>query len=273
MVESCKDFLYNSFHEKIRPKRGKMKIFISHIQEEFQVALVLKKWIESAFADHCEVMISTDPENIPTVSQFLERSEQAWEEIKALMILCSPSSIQKPWIPFEAGCAWLRKIFILPVCYSGLTLAELPQPLSTFSGFDLEQRDFGQKLLMTLAKELGISELPAIQYRQMRQEINQVLETIHPGTTEFARPRGAKEAGDLPLEAIHVQILLVLNESYGYTSTVLAQHFQTEEKKIHPLLKRMIEGNYLYASPAGMGHVRYNLTKRGKEYLQENGLI
>jgi len=250
-----------------------MKIFVSHIQEEFQVALVLKKWIESAFADRCEVIISTDPESIPTVAQFLERSEQAWEEIKGLVILCSPSSIQNPWIAFEAGCAWLRKIFILPVCYAGLTLAELPQPLSTFSGFDLDQRDFGQKFFMTLAKELGIAELPAIQYRQMRQEINQVLETIPPGTTDLGRPRGGKEASDLPLEAIHVQILLVLNESYGYTSTVLAQHFQIEEKKILPILSRMIEANYLYASPAGTGHVRYTLSKRGKVYLQENGLI
>ncbi len=250
-----------------------MKIFISHIREEFQVALVLKKWIDSAFADHCEVMISTDPESIPTTAQYLEKSEKAWEEIKALIILCSPASIQKIWIAFEAGCAWLRKISITPVCYSGLTLAELPQPLSTFSGFDLDQRDFGQKLFMTLAKELGISELPAIQYRQMRQEMNQVLETIHPGETDFAKARGAKEAGDLPLEATHVQILLVLNESYGYTSTVLAQHFQTEEKKILPILKRMIEENYLYASPAGTGLVRYTLSKRGKDYLQENKLI
>ena len=250
-----------------------MKIFLSHIREEFQVALVLKKWIESAFADHCEVMISTDPDSIPAAAQFLEGDERAWEEVKAIMILCSPSSIQRPWVSFEAGCAWLRKIFIIPVCYSGLTLAELPQPLSTFAGFDLEQRDFGQKLFMLLAKELGIAELPAVQYRQMRQEIRQVLETIHPAPADLSGPKGGKEAGDLTLEAVHVQILLVLNESYGYTSTVLAQHFQTEEKKILPILKRMIENNYLYASPAGTGHVRYALSKKGRTYLQENGLI
>ena len=244
-----------------------MKIFISHIREEFQVALVLKKWIESAFADHCEVLTSTDPEGIPSAAQSLEKNERAFEEIKALILLCSPDSIQKPWTSFEAGCAWLRKICIIPVCYSGLTADQLPQPLAIFPGFDLNQRDFAQKLFMTLAKELGISQLPDIQYRQMRQEINQVLDAILPGFSS-----SSKEAGDVPLESVHLQILAVLNESYGFTSTVLAQHFNLEEKKILPLLKRLIDGNYVYASPAGMGHIRYNLAKKGKDYLLESGL-
>ena len=250
-----------------------MKIFISHIQEEFHVAMVLKKWIESAFPEHCEVMVSTDPESIPAVAQYLEKNEQALEEIKALILLCSSHSLEKPWIPFEAGCAWIRKIFIIPVCYSGITCQELPQPLSIFPGFDLDQRDFGQQLFMTLAKELGVSELPAIQYRQMRQELNQVMETIQPWAADLSRPAEPKEVTEMPLESAHVQILQVLNDGFGYTSTVLAEHFRTEEKKILPLLKRLIEGNYVYASPAGTGHVRYNMAKRGKTYLEEHGLI
>jgi len=250
-----------------------MKIFITHIEEEFQVAMVLKKWIESAFPENCEVMVSTDPEGIPTVAQHVEKNEQALEEIKALILLCSPHSLEKPWIPFEAGCAWIRKIFIIPVCYSGITCQELPQPLSIFPGFDLDQRDFGQQLFMTLAKELGVSELPAIQYRQMRQELNQVMETIQPWAADLSRPAEPKEVTEMPLESPHVQILQVLNDGFGYTSTVLAEHFRTEEKKILPLLKRLIEGNYVYASPAGTGHVRYNMAKRGKTYLEEHGLI
>ncbi len=243
-----------------------MRIFISHIQEELQVAQVLKKWIESAFADHCQVLTSTDPEGIPSAAQTMEENERALEETKALILLCSPDSIRKPWISFEAGCAWLRKILILPVCHSGVTAGQLPQPLANFPGFDLGQGDFGQELFMTLAKELGISQLPAIQYRQMRQEVHQVLDALLPGVSS-----SSKEPGDVPLESIHLQVLAVLKESYGFTSAVLAQHFNLEEKEILPLLKRLIDGNYIYASPAGMGHVRYNLAKRGKDYLQEIG--
>ena len=249
-----------------------MKIFISHIQEEFQVALVLKKWIDSAFADHCEVLVSTDPENIPAVAQYLEKNEQALSDIKALIILCSPNSLQRPWISFEVGCAWMQKIFIIPVCYSGLSLAELPQPLATFSGFDLNQKDFPQKLFFTLAQELGISQLPPIEYRQMLEELEEVQETVPLEESTLASGHGQAATAEQGLEPIHVQILTVLANSYGYTSAVLAEHFKMEEKKIIPLLKRLIEWNYIYASPAGMGHVRYNLTSKGKDYLKENGL-
>ena len=249
-----------------------MKIFISHIQEEFQVALVLKKWIDSAFADHCEVLVSTDPENIPVVAQYLEKDEQALSEVKALLILCSPNSLQRPWISFDAGCAWMRKIFIIPVCYSGLSLAELPQPLAIFSGFDLNQKDFPQKLFSTLAQELGISQLPPIQYRQMREELQAVQETVPPEMPTLARGPEQAATAEPALEPIHMEIILVLANSYGYTSAVLAEHFKMEEKKIMPLLKGLIDWNYIYASPAGMGHVRYNLTSKGKDYLKENGL-
>jgi hypothetical protein len=250
-----------------------MKIFISHIQEEFQVALVLKKWIELAFPDHCEVMVSTNPENIPTVSRYLEKNEQAFLDVKAVIILCSPVSIQTPWIPFEAGCAWMRKINIIPVCHGGLPPAELPQPLAVFQGFDLNQKDFGQKLFFILSQELGVSKLPAIQYREMREEIKQIQESIHPEASYFPPDRGQESKADQPLESLHVQVLLVLADGHGYTSAVLGEHFRMEEKKMIPLLKTLIQQNYVYASPAGMGHVRYNLTNAGKSYLEQNGLI
>jgi DNA-binding MarR family transcriptional regulator len=166
----------------------------------------------------------------------------------------------------------MRKIFIIPICYSGLSLAELPQPLAIFSGLDLNQKDFSQKLFFTLAQELGISELPPIQYRQMREELKEVQEAVFPGISTSPSDHGQAATAEPALEPIHVQILLVLANSYGYTSAVLAEHFKMEEKKIMPLLTRLIEWNYVYASPAGMGHVRYNLTTRGKAYLEESGL-
>lgn len=250
-----------------------MKIYISHIQEEFQMALVLKKWIETAFADHCEVMVSTDPESIPTVALYLESNDQASLEVKALIILCSPNSIQKPWIPFEAGCAWMKKIFIIPICFSGLSLSELPQPLAAFQGLDLNQKDFGQKLFFTLAQELGISELPPVQYRRMREEIKQVQKALHPGVFEDVPAAGQGPTVDESLEPVQVEILLVLANSYGYNSAVLAEHFKMAEKKILPVLKKLVEGTYVYASPAGTGHVRYNLAGKGRKYLEQNRLI
>ncbi len=240
-----------------------MKIFISHIQQELQVAQVLQRWIEAAFADRCEVWAGTDPEVIPELSQYLEKNEEAFLEMKALIILCSPHSVQKPWISFEAGCAWLRKIFILPLCYAGMSPSDLPSPLSAFSSLEMNQTDFPQRIISTLAQELGAGRLPSIQYRQMEKELKEAQASVE-------RP-SLEGRGDRGLEPIHVQILQVLAEGYGYTSAVLSEHFRMEEKAVLPLLTRLAEGNYVYASPAGTGHVRYNLASRGKAYLKENG--
>jgi len=249
-----------------------MKIFISYIREEFQIALVLKKWIESAFGDRCEVSISSDPETVPTVAQLVERDDPALAELKALILICSPSSLQKPWLSFEAGCAWIKKISIIPVCHAGLSVSNLPTPLSMFFAFDMTQKDFPQKFFSTLGKEMGTSELPSIPYRQVREELRQVLESVHPSGWGFGPAYGAAGVSDEPLEPIHEQILGVLADSYGFTSSVLAEHFKMTEQEIIALLKRLIEDNFVYASPAGMGHVRFNITNRGKTYLQQNKL-
>jgi hypothetical protein len=250
-----------------------MKILISHIQEEFLVAMVLKKWIESAFADQCTVWASTDPEDFPTLAQWLGKNDEAATDVKVLVVLCSPNSLQRPWVSFEAGCAWARNIGIVPICLPGLTLAELPKPLSNFPGLDLKERDFSKTLISTLAKKLGVLGMTPIDYRQMREELKEVQGSIQTGVSLYAPTQGPAEITEVPLESIHVQILIVLADGYGYPSTVLSEHFKMEEKKLIPLLKRLIEGNYVYASPAGMGLVRYNVTNRGRSYLKENGLL
>jgi DNA-binding MarR family transcriptional regulator len=256
----------------IRWKKGfhKMKIVISHIQQDLRPALILKKWIENGFGNSCEALLSTDPESIPLFPRLVEENENTLANFKALILVCSPDSLQRPWISFEAGCAWMKKVLVLPVCYSGATPAELPPPLTLFSAFDLNDEGFPEKLFSALAKEMGLPQLPEIAYDRMRREILQLKESIHseaapsPPGPEWRNPAGK------PLEPIHLEILETLADSYGYTSGVIGEHFKMEERKIAPLLKRLIDENYVYASPAGMGKVRYNLTTAGKAYLQEN---
>lgn len=46
------------------------------------------------------------------------------------LILCSPKSVKRPWINFEAGAGWVREIPVIPLCHSGMTPSELPIPLN-----------------------------------------------------------------------------------------------------------------------------------------------
>lgn len=69
-----------------------------------------------------------------------------------MIVLCSPVSITRPWIPFEAGAGWSRKIPVIPVCHSGLTPGELPLPFSTLQECVLSDEKSIQHILARISK-------------------------------------------------------------------------------------------------------------------------
>ena len=104
--------------------------FISHIQEEKEIALALKKVIESSFLNMVEVFVSTDPESLRPGARWLETITNALKRCKVEIILASPRSIKRPWINFEGGAGWIRDISVIPLCHSGMTPSALPPPLN-----------------------------------------------------------------------------------------------------------------------------------------------
>ena len=86
-----------------------MIIFISHITEEATLALTLKEWIESTFLGEISVFVSTGPEDITAGNQWFNTIENALDDTKVLLVLCSKESIVRPWINFEAGAGWIKK--------------------------------------------------------------------------------------------------------------------------------------------------------------------
>ncbi len=128
-----------------------MSIFISHINEESRIAIVLKEWIESTFADQCKVFVRSDNEDLPAGSRWLDQITAALEDSRVLITICSPNSIVRPWINFETGCAWIKGIQVIPVCHSGLLKSKLPNPLSMFQALDLDQKDFCKLLFSGVA--------------------------------------------------------------------------------------------------------------------------
>lgn len=123
------------------------KIFLSHISEEAPIAIVLKDWIESSFAGQCEVFVSSDKSSNPPGSRWLDLVDTALSDSKAFIVLCSPNSLHRPWINFETGCGWIKRVPIIPICHSGQEAGNLPMPISLFQGVELESSDFIEVLL------------------------------------------------------------------------------------------------------------------------------
>ena len=95
-----------------------MKIFISHITEEAPITLVLKDFIEEHFLGQISVFVSSDVHELTPGERWLRKIEAALKECELLLVICSPSSLTRPWINFEAGCGWMKGTKMVPVCHS-----------------------------------------------------------------------------------------------------------------------------------------------------------
>ena len=75
-----------------------------------------------------------------------------------MIVLCSPSSVARPWINFEAGAAWMRGIPLIPICHGGLAPRNLPVPLSLRQGLSLSDVNCLSRLYSRVAAIAGCRE-------------------------------------------------------------------------------------------------------------------
>ena len=118
-------------------------IFLSHIHEEAILAQTIQATIEEEFSGFVEVFVSSDGKTIPAGTNFLKRIEDGLTTCIGAIYLISPISVKRNWINFELGAVWIRntisvknngpQIPTIPFCHSGVTLSNLPMPLTNLS--------------------------------------------------------------------------------------------------------------------------------------------
>ncbi len=212
-------------------------------------------------------------DDIPAGSKWLDQIDSALGDSKVFITMCSPNSIIRPWINFETGCAWIKQTPIIPICHSGLSKSNLPQPLSMFQALDLEEEAFSGLLFGALGKHLGVSKLPRIAFDEMLAELKHALSQIRgkvPASQEQAtttrQPR---------LPEIQEKILQVLSEvgDRHLQTEELAAHFSMHTQKIQYFLDKLVDHNYVYSHLSMMAPTTYSLGKDGRTYIVENNLI
>ncbi|MHC6527007.1 toll/interleukin-1 receptor domain-containing protein [Vibrio proteolyticus] len=119
------------------------QLFLSHIHEEQELAVIIKEAIEEEFSGFVEVFVSSDGTSIPAGSNFLKRIEDGLVNCIGALYLISPVSVKRNWINFELGAVWIRnaisirgegaEIPALPFCHSNMTPANLPQPIGNLN--------------------------------------------------------------------------------------------------------------------------------------------
>ncbi len=136
---------------------GRPRIFISHISEEKAPAAQLKRALTRDFLGLVDVFVSSDTESISAGEEWLQSVAKALRECAAVVILCSPESVKRPWINVEAGAAWMRDIPLVPVCHLGL-LPRDDRDIRDRLRASLETTEFEWRSLERVAIGAAISE-------------------------------------------------------------------------------------------------------------------
>ncbi len=257
-----------------------MHIFISHISEEKELALVLKEWIEDTFIGSFDVFVSNDEDCITVGDKWLTQIKKAIDESKVLIAICSEASMPRPWINFEIGCAWAKDIPIMPICHTGMTKSTLPSPVSEFQGINIDSKDSLEKLFRGIAKHLEVAKIPRISYQDMIDEINVALGKVVVKEVPKKEDKNTKENKILDtLEEIDIDILKTIlylgdeKKIRRIDSNRIAFYLKENETKISYYLKNLVNTKFLSASYNLSLPTGYDLAQKGKGYLIENNYL
>src|SRR5947209_10183307 len=138
-------------------------VFISHIMEEKEIALALKRLVESTFLNMIEVFVSSDPTSIKLGRKWLDEITHALKNCAVEIILASPESVKRPWINFEAGSGWIRDIPVIPLCHSNMVPSKLPAPLGSLQAATATEESQLKLIFPVLAQSVGCT-LPHIDF-------------------------------------------------------------------------------------------------------------
>ena len=150
------------------------KAFISHISEEAELAKQLNTALNRDFLSFLDVFVSSDGESIQAGDEWLKSIDLAIRQSTLMLILCSPASIRRSWINFEAGAAWMQGVPIIPICHAGFTPRDLSIPLSLHQGVLLSDANGLRRVYQRIAQELNCA-LPNRSFDQLSKALTKVV--------------------------------------------------------------------------------------------------
>lgn len=118
---------------------GKPKVFISFYTKDKDFAIELKKNIQMNFHNGLDIFVSSDTDSLSLGSNFNEEILNNLKISNLLISVCSKDSVNRPWVNFELGAAYMNGIKCIPLCCLGMTVDKLPSPISLFQACNLNE--------------------------------------------------------------------------------------------------------------------------------------
>jgi len=144
-------------------KIEKPTIFISHTATDEPIASILKAEIDRVFAHGVSVFASSVPGVMRPGSDWLNSIKENLDKTKAIVVLITPVSIDRPWIWFEVGASWFRtsegECRMYPLCAPEIEFSELPEPLRRLQALSLGKAKHIRLFFQTLCDQFGFGDM------------------------------------------------------------------------------------------------------------------
>lgn len=173
------------------PEMTAKLIFLSHIHEEKQLAILIKNSLEEEFSGFVDVFVSSDGVSIPAGSNFLKKIETGLKNCSSAIYLISPSSVKRNWINFELGAIWLRSVIsdeqdgpeipLIPICHSGSTPSTLPSPLNNLNAITGTESNQLELAFKSIQSALGGKGKLRTDFDDLARKINEFQQTYTTG--------------------------------------------------------------------------------------------
>jgi TIR domain-containing protein len=133
-----------------------IRIFISHIHEEVEIAKALKEALDSIFAKQVEVFLA---EEIPLGTNWFSEIRTNLKAADLILALFSPYSANRPWVNIEAGFGIMSDKPVIPLLCYGLRKDRLPAPYHFQQFVVLTEKKDLSKLVQQIAYDTPAGRL------------------------------------------------------------------------------------------------------------------
>jgi len=251
-----------------------MKVFISWSGNlSHRVALSLRDWLPV-------VLPFIDPwvssEDIPKGTRWGTELARELEGTHSGIICLVPDNLTEPWLNFEAGALSksVTTARIHPFLF-GVEPRELPGPLAQFQATRFSKEEL-RKLIHALNLEAGEAALPTA-------KVDKAFDVCWPDLERRLEPLLAESYADLKgpapvaqreLTEEELNILQELaNSDDGLHANEAAARFQLHPQRIQHVMEGLVELKLLHPSYNYVYVTSWHLTKEGRAFLVESGLL
>jgi hypothetical protein len=257
-----------------------LRVFVSHIHEEAPLGTVIKDQLEDAFSNRIQAFLSSDPRDNPGGDEWLQkiRSELTDPNIRMLISVLGPTSVNRSWMSIEAGAAWILNHNVFPLCHSGTTPSSLPRPFQDFGGADLAAPDSAKRLIMAIEQATGLQVPKAWPQDAFLKMMRDAIQQSVTGESQI-RGRGVVTPGiDRPEAQIKILQVLARFADQGFDEGVTENILVTETGVKPAAFRHHIDdlchrGRLVLADYSSIAQTTYRLGANGSKWLIDNDLM